>query len=138
MDIVLDTSVFVSALRSDGGASREIIRRILQGRLRPIFANALWLEYEDLLGRDIWTDVTSDAERRAILAALAQSGRWVAIRFGWRPNLPDEKDNHLIELAIAGNATIIVTHNVKDLTRGELMWEHLRIMTPRQLLEHLE
>ncbi|MFZ4538095.1 helix-turn-helix domain-containing protein [Propionivibrio sp.] len=24
--------------------------------------------------------------------------------YGWRPNLPDEADNHLIKLALAGNA----------------------------------
>ena len=137
MDIVLDTSVFVAALRSEGGASREVIRLILQGRLRPLFANALWLEYEDVVGRNIWTEETSADERRQILGALARSGRWVAIRFGWRPNLPDEKDNHLIELAIAGDASVIVTHNVRDIAGGELIWSHLQIMTPSRLLEHL-
>jgi len=29
-------------------------------------------------------------------------------------------DNHLIELAIAGNTLIIVTNNIKDLKQGEL------------------
>jgi predicted nucleic acid-binding protein len=90
------------------------------------------------MGRDVWTLDTSDEERRIILAALAHAGRWVTIRFGWRPNLPVEGDNHLIELAIAGNASVIVTHNVKDIARGELVWRHLRVMTPGQLLEHLE
>ena len=80
---------------------------------------------------------TSPEERRQVAAALAGRGRWVVIRFGWRPNLPDEKDNHLIELAIAGNASAIVTHNVKELTRGELVWGQLRVMTPGQMLEHL-
>jgi len=36
-----------------------------------------------------------------VLAALAQRGRWVSVYFGWRPNLPDEGDNHLFELALA-------------------------------------
>ena len=69
--------------------------------------------------------------------ALAHSGRWVTIHFGWRPNLPDEKDNHLIELAIAGRASAIVTHNVRDVTRVELIFRQLRIMTPREFLEQL-
>jgi hypothetical protein len=30
----------------------------------------------------------------------------------WRPNLRDEGDNHLVELAIAGGAEAIVTYNV--------------------------
>jgi predicted nucleic acid-binding protein len=138
MDIVLDTSVFVAGPRSGGGASREVIRRALLGRLRPLFANALWLEYEDVLGRDIWTAETTAEERRRVLSALAQSGRWVTLYYGWRPNLPDESDNHLIELAVAGNAAAIVTHNVRDLAHGELVFKQLRIVTPAQLLEDLK
>jgi predicted nucleic acid-binding protein len=134
IEIVVDANVFVSALRSDGGASREVVRRILVGRYRPLFGNALWLEYEDLLGRDVWTSATTPDERTALLAALAQAGRWVNKWYGWRPNLSDEGDNHLIELAVAGNASAIVTHNVRDLVHGELMWESLRVMTPAECL----
>lgn len=133
--IVLDTNVFVSALRSGGGASRQVLRRILQGHATPLFGNALWQEYQDLLGRDVWTPVTTPEERLQVLAALAQAGRWVHVYYGWRPNLRDEGDNHLIELAVAGNAEAVVTHNVRDLTRGELAWPRLRIVTPAQFLE---
>ena len=58
IEIVIDTNVFVSALRSDGGAARQVLRKALQGHYRPVFGNALWLEYEDLLGRDVWTPAT--------------------------------------------------------------------------------
>lgn len=51
------------------------------------------------------------------------------------PNLPDEADNHLIELALAGNAEAIVTHNVRDVGCGELRLGPLRILTPAQCLE---
>ena len=63
------------------------------------------------------------------------SGRWVTPYFGWRPNLRDEGDNHLIELAVAGGAHAVVTHNVRDLRHGELSFEHLRVLTPAQCLE---
>jgi hypothetical protein len=48
------------------------------------------------------------------LAALAQRGQWVTVYFGWRPNSPDDGDNHLIELALTGGAKAIVTHNSCD------------------------
>jgi len=135
IDVVIDTSVFVAAMRSEGGAARQVLRKALQGSYRPTFGNALWLEYEDLLGRDVWTDATSHQDRLAVLGALARLGRWVTVHFGWRPNLPDEGDNHLIELAIAANAAVIVTHNVRDVARGELIWKDLRVLTPAQCLE---
>jgi predicted nucleic acid-binding protein len=49
--------------------------------------------------------------------------------------LPDEGDNHLIELALAGGAQAIVTHNLRDLRGGELQLGALRVMTPAQCLE---
>jgi predicted nucleic acid-binding protein len=101
----------------------------------PLFGNALWLEYEDLLGRPVWTDATTSKERRQVLAALARVGRWVNIYYGWRPNLPDEADNHLIELAMAGGAAAIITHNVRDIRRGELLLNGLRVHTPAEYLE---
>jgi hypothetical protein len=46
-------------LRSGGGASRQILRRALDRAYLPLFSNALWLEYEDMLARPIWTGETS-------------------------------------------------------------------------------
>jgi putative PIN family toxin of toxin-antitoxin system len=135
ISVVIDTNVFVAGLRSDGGASRAVLRDALQGKIEPLFGNALWLEYEDLLGRPVWTDATTSKERRQVLAALARVGRWVNIYYGWRPNLPDEADNHLIELAMAGGAAAIITHNVRDIRRGELLLNGLRVSTPAEYLE---
>ena len=53
----------------------------------------------------------------------------------WRPNLPDESDNHLVELAMAGGAEVIVTKNVRDIRAGELKFPGLRILKPEQLLK---
>ncbi len=133
--VVIDTSVFVSALRSSAGASRIIVRRALLGELTPLFGNALWLEYQDVLQRPLWDKLTSHDERMQVLSSLAKQGRWVTVYYGWRPNLPDEGDNHLIELALAGNASAIITHNVRDFRRSELRFANLRIMTPAEYLE---
>ncbi|QKE42376.1 MAG: putative toxin-antitoxin system toxin component, PIN family [Ferrovum myxofaciens] len=133
--VVIDTNVFVAGLRSRGGASREVLRRALTGDIQVLFGNALWLEYQDLLGRPVWGETTTPIERIQVLAALAKRGRWVTVYYGWRPNLPDEADNHLIELAMAGGALVIITHNVRDLREGELKLGNLRVLTPAQCLE---
>ena len=50
-------------------------------------------------------------------------------------DLPDEADNHLIELAVAAQADVIVTGNLRDLSRGELKFPALRILSPEDCLE---
>jgi hypothetical protein len=57
-------------------------------------------------------------EREQLLEAFVSVCEWVPVFFLWRPNLPDEGDNHLIELGVAGMAESIVTQNVRDLGRA--------------------
>jgi predicted nucleic acid-binding protein len=40
----------------------------------------------------------------------------------------------LIELALAGNADLIISNNVKDLRSAEILFPELRILTPEQML----
>ncbi len=61
--------------------------------------------------------------------------RWTEVYFAWRPNLPDEADSHLVELAVAGRAAAVVTRNVRDSAEGELRFPGLQILTPEQCLE---
>lgn len=63
--------------------------------------------------------------------------RPVEVYYLWRPNLPDEADNHLIELAVAGAAETIVTQNVRQLRRGELRFPSLRILRPEELWQEI-
>lgn len=83
VELVIHTDVFWAALRSESGASPELLRRVLQGRYRAQFGTTLWVEYEALLDRDVWTNETTPAEREAVLAALARCGRWVTTYYGW-------------------------------------------------------
>jgi predicted nucleic acid-binding protein len=54
--------------------------------------------------------------------------------FLWRSNLPDEGDNHVMELAIAANAEAIVTQNARDFRSGELRIPDLEVLTPAEFL----
>ena len=51
-------------------------------------------------------------------------------------NLLDEADNHLIELAVAGNAQIIATRNIKDFRRSQLQFPQLEILKPEEVLNY--
>jgi predicted nucleic acid-binding protein len=51
--------------------------------------------------------------------------------------VPDEGDNHLVELAIAGGAEAIVTRNLRDLERMEMRFPNLKLLTPENLLREV-
>ncbi len=136
MRIVVDTNVFVAAVSSPDGASREVLRRCLLGRYQPLLGQALFAEYEAILSRPeiFGRSPISAKERWALWEAVASRSRWVRVYFLWRPNLPDEADNHVLELAVAGGAEAIVTHNKRDFERSELNFPGLRVVTPGELI----
>ena len=117
--------------------ARQVVRACLTGELSPVFGPALLAEYEDVFARtELWRDaVTTRAQRDVVLDAFLSRCRWVEVYFAWRPNLPDEADNHLIELALAAGANVIVSKNLRDLRRGELKFPSLETLTPREVWE---
>jgi putative PIN family toxin of toxin-antitoxin system len=127
--IVIDTNVFISALLNRNGAPRDVLRLALRGDIRTMFSAALFAEYESVLGREALfaRSPLKAGEREALFDALVSVSEWVRIHFLWRPNLPDEADNHVIELAVASGAKAIVTANVADFMRAELLFPGLRI-----------
>ena len=135
--LVLDTSVWVAALKSDGGASRAVLRLCLQGRCRPLIGEKLLNEFESVMGRAglFQGCALTASERESLLDAFLSICEWVPVFFLWRPNLPDEGDNHLIELAVAGGAATMATHNVRDLCGGQLRFPQLGIETPAKFLK---
>ena len=137
MILVVDTNVLVSAFLGPDGSSREIIRRSLTRLYQPIVGAALFAEYESVLARhELFANcVLSNRERNDLFDAFLNVCQWTRIYYTWRPNVTDESDNHLIELAVAGGAQAIVTKNVRDFSRMELRFPDIRIMTPAALLK---
>lgn len=135
--VVLDTNILVAALLRGGRSTRAVLRACLRGHYRPVVGPALLAEYEDVLGRDILFQHGSltAAECGEVLDGLLRCCRWVEMFYAWRPNLPDEADNHLIELAVAAQADVIVSRNLRDLSRGELQFPGLQILKPESCLE---
>jgi len=134
--IVVDTNVFVGACMGVG-ASARIIEQCLQGRLQPAMGSALLLEYEDVLSRSpLFVDCRlTAAERDELLDIFLARCTWIKTYFMWRPNLRDEADNHVVELAVAASASHIVTWNVRDFATMELRFPALRLATPVQFLQ---
>jgi putative PIN family toxin of toxin-antitoxin system len=134
--IVVDTSVFISALIGSKGPSRELIRRCLKREYQPLMGNALFSEYESVMRREeiIAKCPLTQAEIYTLVASFMSVSQWISIYYLWRPNLKDEADNHLIELAVAGNAQIIATNNVRDFQNSQLLFPNLSILKPEEII----
>lgn len=118
------------------GANREVLRSCLSGAIQPVLGEALFLEYEDVLSRAelMARSPLSAGERRQLLEAVLSVCLWADVYFGWRPNLRDEGDNHLIELAVASGAGWIITNNLADFRGAQLKFPEVRIGKPGEYL----
>jgi putative PIN family toxin of toxin-antitoxin system len=132
MKVVVDTNIIVSALLGhSGGAARQVLRLCLEGQLIPLMGTSLFLEFEDVTARsDLFeSSLLNQADRNILFDAFLSVCVWTHVYYLWRPNLPDEGDNHVLELAVAGDASVIITENVRDFRRTELLFPRLEQCT---------
>ena len=94
-----------------------MIQRCLIGEYRPLMGHALFCKYEAVIQREsvVTQCPLTQGEISTLLQAFMSISKWISIYYTWRPNFKDEADNHLIELAVASNAQIIATNNIRDL-----------------------
>lgn len=138
MRVIVDTSVLVAGLRSQLGASSQVLVAIAGQRVRPLVTTAVFLEYETVLLRAEHRLATgmSEADVEGFLKALAAAAEPVEISFRWRPQLRDPTDEMMLEAAVNSRAEAIVTHNVTDFDPASMRFA-VRTLTPAQLLKEL-
>lgn len=133
--MVVDTSVLISGLIGESGPARAVLRQGLENQYQPLISSPLFQEYEAVSSRPSIREKCpfSAGELQDFLNAWYSCCQWVSIYYLWRPNLPDENDNFLYELAVAGNAQRILTQNMRDMA-SELIFDGIVIQTPEQFL----
>ncbi len=134
-NIVIDTNIIYSALRSKRGASSKLLSLIGTGQFEIHLSVPLLLEYEDVLLRHtaslpITQDVIFD-----VLDSLCALGEHHEIHYLWRPYLRDPNDEFVLELAIASQCKYILTYNVKDFKGAEKFG--IKIITPKAFLQEI-
>jgi putative PIN family toxin of toxin-antitoxin system len=135
MRTVLDTSVLISALRSNAGAAAEIIRLVLQRELTILMDYKLACEYRDVALRptQLGGSGKSRAETALIVDALEAVAEPVFVAFRYRPLSSDPNDDMVLDVAINGNANIIATNNIRHFREaaGRFL---INVSTPAELL----
>jgi predicted nucleic acid-binding protein len=136
---VLDTDVVVAAMRSPTGGSAELLRRIRLGQSTMLMTVALALEYEAqcLLAEHRLAAGLGLAEAGIFVNRLLSMAEPVELYFRWRPQLRDPVDELVLEAAVNGRASAIVTFNERDLREARASFD-IEVLRPGEVLRRLK
>jgi len=126
-------------LRSDRGASRQLLIGALDRTFDVLASVPLIIEYEAVLTRPEHLEASGLTSRQVneVLDALVKVSIPVPLRFLWRPQLKDPADEMVLETAVNGAADWMVTFNLRHLAEASLrfgvrvarpgdMWREIR------------
>ena len=94
----------------------------------------LLMEYEDVLLRPDMVPITAAAVHD-VLDYLCVTAQLQPVHFLWRPQLPDAKDDMVLEAAVNGRCTCIVTWNVRDFVPARRF--AIKVTDPARFLQQL-
>jgi putative PIN family toxin of toxin-antitoxin system len=132
-DIVIDTCVFVSALRSKRGASYKLFMSIGTGVFDISISVPLIIEYEAAAKRLISEIQLAAADIEDITDYLCAVAKCREVFYLWRPLLKDPTDDMVLELAVVSGSKFIITFNKKDFAGSEKFG--IKVLTPREFLK---
>lgn len=133
LEVVIDTNVLVSALKSKRGASFKVLTLIGQSKFDINLSVQLILEYEDVAKRLIGETALNEEDINDILDYICSVSNHREIFYLWRPFLKDPKDDMVLELAVTSNCDMIITYNKKDF-KGVEKYFGIRVLSPKELL----
>ncbi|MFQ5674445.1 MAG: putative toxin-antitoxin system toxin component, PIN family [bacterium] len=130
--VVIDTNVFVSALRSKRGASYKLLFDTSRTKFDQNVSTPLVLEYESVAKRQLKSLNLTGKDIDVILDMICRLSKRCKIFYLWRPRLKDPKDDMVLELAIESQSDYIITYNKRDFKGLETFG--IQLLTPREFL----
>lgn len=132
-NVVIDTNVLVSALRSRDGASFRLISLLGESEKFVLSISvALVLEYEDASKRLIEETGIEESVIDEVIDYICRIASEQQVFFLWRPFLKDPNDDMILELAVAAGCNFIITYNKKDFKNVEQFG--IRTISPSEFL----
>lgn len=112
--IVLDTNIIVSGLRSRKGSAFRLLELVGTGAFDIHLSVPLVLEYREVLLRELPNLYVSATDIEDFIEFHCSVATRHRIFFLWRPYLPDPKDDMVLELAVTARCDSVVTYNIRD------------------------
>ena len=133
--VVLDTNVIYSGLRSRRGASFKLLSLLGSDRFEIHLSVPLVLEYEEVLQEKRRDLGLTEEDVDDVLDYLCRSAGLHEIHFLWRPRLKDPDDEMILELAVGSSCDYIVTYNKQDFPGVEKFG--VELVTAKELLQKI-
>ena len=139
MRLVLDTNVIVTAMRSPKGASAALLMAARRERITILANVALALEYEATCRRAEHGVAAGlrPSQVNIFVDAVIAMVEPVETHFLWRPQLRDPADEMVLEAAVNGRASAIVTFNSEDFGGIPLQFG-VEVLSPVDVLRRIE
>lgn len=138
MRIVFDTSSLITALRSSKGAAAEVLRLVLMERVVLLMDYKIASEYRDVALRPEHLAAARRSEEGvlSLIGSLEGLAEPVQVVSKQRPLSSDPNDDMILDVAINGQASAIVTQNTKHFIVAARRFG-IKVLTPAELLEAL-
>ena len=133
---VLDTNVFLAALRSRHGASFEIVSRYRKGEFALLIGNTVLSEHDEVLKREGPGFGLALGTVDRFLDALCAGAEHFRTSAFWKPSLPDPDDEAFAQLALEAKVGYLVTFNRRHFPADRL--PALKVVSPKEFLNVLK
>ncbi len=114
LNVVIDTNIVVSGLRSSVGSSHKLLKLIGDARFKINLSVPMVLEYESVLKRNKKALSINDHTIEVLIDYFCSVANLWDVHFLWRPLLSDPSDDMLLELAVRSSSNYIITWNLTD------------------------
>ena len=127
---VMDTNVLVAALRSQRGASFQVLQFWRERKWTLVLSNTVATEYEEVLRREAASLYLPHQDVGKLLDAMCALAERRPLGARPLPITADPDDEAFVHLAVDAQSRYLITHNVRHLKPAR---DHgIEVMTPAE------
>ena len=130
---MIDANTVVSAALNPGGVPRQALAAA-RARGVIVLSEAVYGEVSEVLARPKFRRVLTEDRRHEALELLAAAALWIEPKEAVK-DCRDAKDNRYLELALAAQASTIVSGDEDPLVLDP--WRGVRVLRPASFLKEL-